>query len=252
VTPGPPLGLTEAVDAVRPGDTVWLGNFGVQLFAVGAELVRRRARDLHVVVASGGLLLDALIGAGVVAEVTFAHCWSAVGPAPAWHFRRAWQDGSDIRWHELPMGVLTAALAAAGNDVPFAPVRVHPDTGYLADGWSGGMLSSVDSPYGTATVVRALPVDIAFVHASLADPDGNCSFGAPSGDAVVAVRAARRVVVVAERVGTPADVLARGVDLLGMLVDTVVEVPGAAAPDGVPGHYPRDVGAYEAYVGRTA
>jgi glutaconate CoA-transferase, subunit A len=240
-------GLADVVGTVRPGDTVWLGNFGAQLFAVGDELIRAGVRDLHVVIASGGLLLDQLIGAGVVAEATFAHCWSAVGPSPTWHFRRAWQDGTDITWHELPMSVLSAALAAAAQGVPFAPVRVHPDTGYLADGWSGGMLARVESPFGAATVVRALPLDIAFVHASYADPDGNSSFGAPSGEAVVAAQAARRVVVVAEEIVSHAEVRERGLDLLGMLVDTVIEVPGAAAPDGVPGRYPRDVAAYEAY-----
>jgi glutaconate CoA-transferase, subunit A len=245
-------GLAEAVGVVEPGDTVWLGNFGAQLFAVGEELIRRRARDLHVVVASGGLLLDRLIGAGVVTEVTFAHCWSAVGPAPAWHFRRAWQNGAGIRWHELPMGVLAAALAAAAQGLPFAPVRVHPDTGYQAGEWSGGMLATADSPYGAATVVRALPVDVAFVHTSLADAAGNCSFGAPYGEAVVAAQAARRVVVVAEEVGSPSHVRAQGVDLLGMLVDMVVEAPGAAAPDGVPGRYPRDVEGYRSYVASGA
>ncbi|TDV57543.1 CoA-transferase [Actinophytocola oryzae] len=241
--------LADTVEALRPGDTVWLGNFGAQLFAVGEELVRQEKRDLHVVLASGGLLLDRLVGAGVVAEATFAHCWSAVGPAPAWHFRRAWQYGSDIRWHELPMGVLAAALSAAAQGLPFAPVRVHPDTGYLADGWSGGMLATVDSPFGSTTVVRALPLDVAFVHAAVADEHGDCSFGAPSGEAVAAAGAARRVVVVAERVDSPARV-----DLLGILVDTVVEVPGAVAPDGVPWLYDRDIAAYEAYAeqGRRA
>jgi glutaconate CoA-transferase, subunit A len=239
--------LADAVGTVRPGDTMWLGNFGAQLFAVGEELVRQEVRDLHVVVASGGLLLDRLIGAGVVAEVTFAHCWSAVGPAPTWHFRRAWQDGDDLRWHELPMGVLSAALSAAGQGVPFAPVRVHPDTGYVTDDWSGGMLATVESPFGPATVVRALPLDVAFVHAAVAAPNGDSAFGAPSGEAVVAAQAARRVVVVAERIGAPSQV-----DLLGMLVDTVVEAPFAAAPDGVPGLYDRDVAAYEAYTARRS
>ncbi|MFL6125952.1 CoA-transferase [Actinophytocola sp.] len=236
--------LAEAVESLRPGDTVWLGNFGAQLFAVGEELVRQGAAGLHVVIASGGLLLDRLIGAGVVAEVTFAHCWNAVGPAPTPHFRRAWQAGADIRWHELPMGVLAAALGAAAHGVPFVPVRVHPETGYRD--WAGGMLAEVASPFGPATVVRALPLDVAFVHASLADEAGNARIGAPPGEALVAAQAARRVVVVAEELGE-----VREVDLLGLLVDTVVVVPGAVAPDGVPGRYPRDVAAYQAY-GRGA
>ncbi|MBB4910894.1 CoA-transferase [Actinophytocola algeriensis] len=233
--------LAEAVATVSAGDTVWLGNFGTQLFAVGAELVRQEARGLHVVLASGGLLLDRLIGAGVVSEVTFAHCWNAVGPAPTRHFRRAWQDGVDIRWHELPMGVLAAALGAAAQGVPFAPVRVHPGTGYATGDWSGGMLATVSTPFGAATVVKALPVDIAFVHVDRADAVGNSVFSAPPGEAVVAAQAARRVVVVAEEPGLPAGVRA---DLPGLLVDTVVVSPGAAAPDGVPGRYPRDVAAY--------
>lgn len=238
--------LADAVAAVAPGDTVWLGNFGTQLFAVGEELVRQEAHDLHLVMASGGLLLDRLIGAGVVSEVTFAHCWNAVGPAPTWHFRRAWQDGSGIRWHELPMGVLAAALGAAAQGLPFAPVHVHPDTGYATDDWSGGMLAAVSTPFGGATVVRALPLDVAFVHVDRADADGNSVFSAPPGEAVAAAQAARRVVVVAEEAGLPDGVRA---DLPGLLVDTVVIAPGAAAPDGVPGRYPRDVAAY---TGETA
>ena len=236
--------LADAVAAVEPANTVWLGNFGAQLFAVGEELVRQRITGLHVVIASGGLLLDRLIGAGVVAEVTFAHCWNAVGPAPTPHFRRAWQEGADIRWHELPMGVLSAALGAAAHGVAFAPVQVHPDTGYRD--WAGGLLAEVDSPFGQATVVQALPLDVAFVHASLADAAGNCAIGAPAGEALTAAQAARRVVVVAEELGE-----VREADLLGLLVDTVVVVPGAVAPDGVPGRYPRDVAAYRAY-GRDA
>lgn len=238
--------LATAVGSVAPGDTVWLGNFGAQLFAVGEEFVRVGLRDLHVVIASGGLLLDRLIGAGVVTEVTFAHCWSAVGPAPAWHFRRAWQSGSGIRWHELTMGALSAGLWAAAQGVPFAPVRLSPDTGYRD--WSDGLISIVDSEFGPATVVRALPVDVAFVHASLADESGDCVFGAPCGEAVVAAQAARRVVVVAEEIVSRVD----DVDLPGVLVDTVVELPGAAAPDGVPGRYARDVAAYQEYVRGTA
>ncbi|KAA9157616.1 CoA-transferase [Amycolatopsis acidicola] len=229
--------LAAAVARVSPGDTVWLGNFGAQLFAVGEELIRQRARELHLVIGSGGLLLDRLIEAGVVAEATFAHCWSAVGPAPTRNFRRAWQHGSAITWHELPLGALSAALTAAARGVPFAPVPLHPETGYRD--WSGGMLAEAASPFGAATVVRALPLDFAFVHASVAAPNGATAIGYPAGEAFAAAQAARHVVVVAEELGPVATA-----DLPGLLVETVVVAPGSVAPDGVPGRYPRDVGAY--------
>jgi glutaconate CoA-transferase subunit A len=235
---------------VADGDCVWLGNFGSQLFAVGEELIRRRRRDLHVVAGSGGILLDQLIGAGVVGEVTFAHCWSAVGPHPAWRFRRTWESGSGVggpRFHEVSLGLLNAALGAAAAGVPFAAVDVPAPTGYATDDWSAGMLDEVQTRFGAATVVRALAPDVAFVHATLADRWGNAAVGTPLGDTLVAAQAARRVVVVAEELATTQAVVAAHVDLPGVLVDAVALAPGAVAPDGVPGRYERDVEAYAAY-----
>ena len=106
------------------------------------------------------------------------------------------------------------------------------------------MLGRASSAFGDATVVRALAPDVAFVHAERVDAWGNAALGAPAGDALVAVQAARQVVVVAEeRVeGLPAPV-----DIPGVLVDAAVVAPGAVAPDGVAGRYPRDVAAYAAY-----
>lgn len=70
--------------------------------------------------------------------------------------------------------------------------------------------------------------------------------GAPSGDAVPAVGAAGRTVVVAEEL---AEGVVEGAAIPGVLVDAVVECAGAVAPDGVAGRYPRDVAAYLAYPG---
>jgi glutaconate CoA-transferase subunit A len=233
---------------VGDGDCVWLGNFGSQLFAVAHELILQRRRDLHVVAGSGGIALDQLIGAGVAGEVTFAHCWSAVGPHPAWRFRRIWERGGGaIRFHEVSLGVLNAALGAAAAGVPFAAVAAAPHTGYVDDDWSAGMLEAVDTRFGSATVVRALAPDVAFVHAVLADQWGNAAMRTPLGDALVAAQAARRVVVVAEERAETETVVAARIDLPGILVDAVAVAPGAVAPDGVPDRYARDVEAYAAY-----
>jgi glutaconate CoA-transferase subunit A len=244
----PVLELGEAVARfVRAGSTVWLGNFGAQLFAVGEELIRQGLQNLHVVAPSGGLLLDRLLGAGVPAEVTFAHCWSPVGPAPAWAFRRAWEDGSDVRWHELPLGALNAALTAAAWAVPFLPVRLPAETGYLAADWSRGLLAEVETPFGRTPVVRALPLDVAFVGADVTDGWGNAVLGTPRGEAIVAAQAASTVVVVAEELRAPL----YDADVPGVLVDAVVVAPGAVRPDGVPGRYQRAVDGYAALVARS-
>jgi glutaconate CoA-transferase subunit A len=242
------LAVAVAVERfVMDGSTVWIGNFGAQLFAVGDEIVRQHPADLHLVMGSGGLLLDRLVAAGVAAEVTYGHCWSPVGPAPAWAFRRAWEQGSTIRWHELSLGVLGAALTAAAWGVPFLPVQVAEGTGYRMQDWAGGMLDEVDSAFGRTTVVRALPLDVAFVYADAADRWGNAALRTPRGEALAAAQAARSVVVVAEELVERSE-LDGDIDLPGVLVDAVVTTPGAVHPDGALGRYQRDVEAYEQMV----
>jgi glutaconate CoA-transferase subunit A len=239
--------LEDAVAAtVADGDCVWLGNFGAQLFAVGAELIRQGRRDLHVVIGSGGLLLDRLLAAGVAAEVTFTHCWSPVGPRPTRAFRAAWEGERSVRFHELSLGALNAALEAGAAGVPFAPVALDPGTGYLD--WTPSMLARVESPFGEATVVRALRPDVAFVHGLRADAGGNVEIGAPAGEAPAAVAAAKRTVAVVEQLDDP-PAASPGAALPAVLVDHLVEHPGAVAPDGVAGLYARDVAAYEEYAG---
>jgi glutaconate CoA-transferase, subunit A len=258
-----PSSLEDAVaSTVGDGDCVWIGNFGTQLFAVAEELIRQRRRDLHVVIGSGGILLDRLLAEGVAAEVTFTHCWSPVGPRPTRAFRAAWEEGSEVRFHELPLGALVAALEAGAAGVPFAPVALDPDTGYPE--WTPEMIGTAVSPFGEALVVRALRPDVAFVHGRCADRDGNVQIGTPAGEAPPAVAAARRTVAVVEQISDPPSTSSHfaadsagycehtGVVLPSILIDLVVQHPGAAAPDGVPGLYERDVAAYAAYAGASA
>jgi glutaconate CoA-transferase subunit A len=241
--------LEDAVaSTVADGDCVWIGNFGTQLFAVAEELIRQRRRGLHVVVGSGGILLDRLLAEGVAAEVTFTHCWSPVGPRPTRAFRAAWERESEVRFHELPLGALVAALEAGALGVPFAAVALDPGTGY--PDWTPEMIGTAASPFGESLVVRALRPDIAFVHGRAADREGNIEIGSPAGEAPAAVAAAKRSVAVVEQVAEPPG--RPGPTLPSVLIDLVVEHPGAAAPDGFPGLYERDVAAYESYAGAGA
>jgi glutaconate CoA-transferase subunit A len=243
------LSLADAVRRhVRPGARVYLGNFGAQLFSVGHEIIRQGCRDLDVVIASGGLLMDQLLGAGVLRSATYAHCWSPVGPAPAYNFRRAAESGeSPVVLHELSLGLLTAALTAGAWGVPFMPVPDLPGTGYVDEDWPSGLLDTASCAFGTARVVRAEVPDVAFVHVDLADPAGNAVVRGPLGEAVVAAQAARTAVVVTEELTSNAVVRAEGITLPGLLVSAVVHAPAAVAPDGALGRYDRDVAAYERY-----
>jgi len=82
---------------------------------------------------------------------------------------------------------------------------------------------------------------VAFVHTAIVDEYGNARLGAPAGEATLAAQAAGRTILVAEQVVPE---LTNEITIPGVLVDAVVESPGAVAPDGVIGLYPRDVEAY--------
>ena len=241
--------LHDAVVAhVRDGDTVYVGNFGAQLFSVAHELIRQRRRRLHLVVASGGILMDQLLGAGVLSAATFGHCWGPVGPAPAHVFRRLAESGQpQCTFHEVTLGMLSAGLTAAAWGVPFMPVGAVDDTGYVTDDWSGGLVDQAVCRFGTTTVVRAIQPDIAFVHVDQADEAGNGVIRGPLGEALVAAQAARRVVVVAEEIVSTDTVCRIGITVPEVLVSAVVHQPGAVAPDGALGRYDRDVAAYRSY-----
>jgi glutaconate CoA-transferase subunit A len=237
---------------VRPGSVVYIGNFGAQLFAVGHELIRQRLDGLHAVVASGGLLLDQLIGAGCVKVASFAHCWSPIGPEPAWNFRRTAEQGRAPEMHELSLGMLSAALQAAAWSVPFMPVPASPATGYMTDDWPAGVVTRAETEFGASYIVRALAPDVAFVHADAVDPLGNAVILGPLGEAVLACQAARTVVVVAEELKSTDALRATPACIPGALVSSVVIHPGAVKPDGTAGRYPRDTAAYQDYTHRSA
>ena len=241
---------TVVRDVVPNGTEVYLGNFGTQLFAVGHEFIRAGRRNLHVVCSSGGILLDQLIGAGCVAAATFCHCWNPVGPAPASCFRRVLEaGGSAERFRELSIGWLTAALTAGAWNVPFLPVPELPGTGYQEDDWADGAAAVIATPFGAATIVEAITPDVAFVHADAVTRGGDALIRTPRGETPVAALAAERVVVVAEELveDAAARTCPTEVAIPGVVVEAIVISPGSAYPDGVPGRYPRDVAAYEAY-----
>lgn len=245
----PVIDLSEAVQRyVRPGARVYLGNFGSQLFSVGHEMIRAGSHDIDAVIASGGILMDQLLGAGVLRSATFGHCWSPVGPAPAYNFRRAAESGdTTVALHEMSLGLLTAALTAGAWGLPFMPVPALTGTGYLDEDWSSGHLETVTCGFGTAHVVRREAPDVAFVHVDRADDQGNGIIEGPTGEAVVAAQASEHVVLIAEELVTDGSLREHGFNLPGVLVNAVVHQPGAVAPDGALGRYDRDVATYEEY-----
>jgi glutaconate CoA-transferase subunit A len=235
--------LERVVSDVPEDSTIYLGNFGAQLFSVGHELIAQGRSGLRVIAPSGGILVDQLIGAGTTDAIVVSHCWNPIGPAPTRNFVREVSAGR-IHVTELSFGAITSALIAAAWRVPFMPTSDLSETAYVAEDRSGGLLAVAECRLGHVPVVAAIRPDIAFIHVDQATVDGDAMLAQPAADALAAAQAAQRVVLIAERI---VDRLPRPADIAGLVVHSVVEHPGAVWPDGAAGHYERDVTAYIEY-----
>ncbi len=101
--------------------------------------------------------------------------------------------------------------------------------------------------------VRALTPDVTIVHVQRADREGNAHCWGNFGVMIEGVRAAKRVIVVAEEIVEP-EVIASDPNrtvIPGFLVNAVVECPYGAHPSPVQGYYKRDDAFFRQYHEQT-
>jgi glutaconate CoA-transferase subunit A len=144
---------------------------------------------------------------------------------------------------------LVAGLRAASYGVPFQPVGgVHGSDLAKLNGWQ-----TVRDPYGSGKDVYVIPAiapDIAVIHAAEVDEEGNARvYGSPFWDHPL-TRAAKRVLVTAERL-VATDVLRAQPELTlvpGFMVEAVAIVPHGGWPGSMHPYYEIDYPAVEAYM----
>lgn len=196
MTAAPPAQL---LGNISDGALIGIGGAGLQRkpMSLVRALAASGASDLRVVSYLGSVDVDYLIASGVVAEVHSAGVsLDGFGLAPA--FRAARQAGT-IRFVEWSEGSLAAALHAASLGLPSVGavtdprsdvVRVNPHLTVAAD------------PFTSADVVfaEALALDLALIHLSGVDDEGNGYVAGDTGADDLLVRAASRVVATADTV----------------------------------------------------
>lgn len=248
--------LGEAVDLISDGEDVYLGGFGYnQPFAVAHELIRRDVGDLRVVRASGDILLDQLVGAGLVRETVTSHCWNAIGPTPTHAFRRAVEDGDPrpLAVEEFGLGDLLLRFLAGARRLPFVPAGPAPGTGQFEHRVHEEKYTAVEVDGESHHVLRPLNPTVGVVHVHRADERGNAELRGPKAELRHAALACETLVVTAEEV-VPAGTLRETPELTTLPefhVDHIVEIPGGSHPSGVVGRYERDV-PYLQYYGEAA
>jgi glutaconate CoA-transferase, subunit A len=257
------LPMREAIaEFVPDGASVALGLQMEQMipFAAGQEMARQKKRRLTLVGPISDILFDQLIAAGCV-ERAIAAWVGNVMMGSAYNFRRAAEQGS-LKVINMTNFTVALALQAGAMGVPFLPTWtalgsdvaqgndffaeiespfVNDTAGEPSTGW-GGQGHGPLAERVKLHAVRALSPDVAIVHLQRADCDGNAHCWGNFGVMIEGVRAAKRVIVVAEEI-VEADVIASDPNrtvIPGFLVDAVVECRYGAHPSPVQGYYKRD------------
>lgn len=239
----------EVVACLEDGMTIGIGGWGSRRkpMSLVRAILRSPLRDLTVV-SFGGPDVGMLCAAGKVRHVVFPFVsLDTIALEP--HFRRARQSGA-VGATEMDEGMLLLGLQAAAWRVPFLPTRVGLGSD-VRRVWPE--LRTVRSPYPEAgqdsgeelLAVPALHLDAALVHVNRCDARGNGQIlGTDPYFDDLYLEAARQRFVSCEEI-VPTEALTDGHPVQSLrvnrlMVDAVVEAPGAAHPTECVPDYPRD------------
>ncbi|GAA1900166.1 CoA transferase subunit A [Streptantibioticus ferralitis] len=247
----------EAVSRVEDGMTVGIGGWGSRRkpMALVRALLRSPVKDLTVV-SYGGPDVGLLCAAGKIRKVVYGFVSLDSIPLEP-HFRAAREAGA-VEALELDEGMFLAGLRAAALRLPFMPVRggIGSDVRRNAP-----FLRTVADPYGSGDEVMAAPpleLDVALVHANLADARGNAALTGPDQffDDLFCL-AARTAYVSAERLVPTADLRQEAGCLHSLVIHRhlttgVIEAPRGAHFTECPPEYGRDEAFQQAYARAAA
>jgi glutaconate CoA-transferase, subunit A len=236
------LSLEEALAPIVDGCVLAVPRevTGAPMAATRA-LIRRGVRRLHLVaVPTSSLQADLLIGAGCVETLeTSAVSLGEFGLAP--RFTAAIIAGA-VKMKDATCPALHAALQAAEKGTPFMSLRglIGSDILKARPDWK-----VIDNPFGhndPIVLVPALKPDVAFIHAPMADSNGNVWIGRQRELATMAHAAAKTVVTVEKifdgnLLSDP--VLAAGT-LPGFYIETIAVAANGCWPLSLPDYYPAD------------
>ena len=264
------VSMREAIAELAPdGVSVALGLQMEQMipFAAGHEIIRQKKRGLTLIGPISDILFDQVIAAGC-AERVIAAWVGNVMMGSAYNFRRGVEQGS-LKAVNLTNFSLALALQAAAMGVPFLPTRTALGSDVARD---NDFFAEIESPFADTQIsesaarpggrgrpplrehaklhaVKALSPDLTVVHVQRADRDGNAHCWGNFGVLIEGVRAAKRVLVVAEEI-VDADVISSDPNrtvIPGFLVNAVVECRYGAHPSPVQGYYGRDNAFFRQY-----
>ncbi len=248
------LSMHDAIaEFVPDGSSVAVGLQLEQMipFAAGHEIIRQKRRELRLIGPISDCLFDQLIGAGCVKDVVAAWVGNVM-MGQAYNFRRAVEAG-EVRVFNMTNFTIALGLQAGAMGLPFLPTRTAMGSDVPKGNHFFYQIISPFEPKEMLLAVRAIVPDVTIVHVQRADEEGNAHCWGNFGVMLEAVRAARKVIVIAEEIVSP-EIIASDPNrtmIPGFLVSAVVREPFGAHPSPVQGYYSRDNDFFRQYHAET-
>jgi glutaconate CoA-transferase subunit A len=220
-------------------------------FAAGHEIIRQQKRGLTLIGPISDILFDQLIGSGCVEKIIAAWVGNVM-MGSAYNFRRGLEQNG-LKVFNLSNFAVALALQAGAMGVPFLPTKTALGTDTAKGNHFFYQIFSPFEPKESLWAVRALNPDVTIVHVQRADSEGNAHCWGNFGVMIEGVRAAKRVILVAEEIVAP-EVIASDPNrtvIPGFLVNAVVECAFGAHPSPVQGYYSRDNDFFREYHEQT-
>lgn len=238
--------LPEAAASVQDGAALTFSGFGHagHPLAFVRELIRQGQRDLALHAIAECWPAEFLVASGRVSRINMSNLmFEGLGRCRA--ISRAIEQG-DVVVDDHSHLALSLRLMAAAWDVPFLPVRSMAGTDLEAvQTGDRPKYARLASPFdaGDVGVVSALRPDLAVIHVNEADEQGNGVIRGAISVVDAQVRAARRVIVTAERIVPSGTIVAenQAVAVPGIFVAAVVHTPYGSHPGGMYAEYDEDL-----------
>src|SRR5881394_3889616 len=246
--------LQSAIAEFVPnGSSVAMGLQMEQMipFAAGHEIIRQGKRDLRLIGPISDILFDQIIGAGCVKDIVAAWVGNVM-MGSAYNFRRA-VENEEIKVFNMTNFSIALGLQAGAMGVPFLPTRTAMGSDVPKGNHFYYQIISPFEPKETLLAVRAIVPDVTIVHVQRSDAEGNAHCWGNFGVMLEGIRAAKRVVVVAEEIAEP-ELIASDPNrtvIPGFMVSAVIHCPYGAHPSPVQGYHNRDNAFFRQYHQQT-
>lgn len=239
------ISMSDAVVQIEDGHNLTFSGFAHSLapIALVHEIIRQGKKELELTSMGECWAADLLSGAGCLKRVRLSN-YMFEGFGRCMNFSRAVQDGV-VQAEDYSHFGITSRFMAGALGLSYLPTKVMAGTDILNRiTFDHDKYKISECPFTgeSYVLVRAVHPDIAFIHASRADEQGNVQLFGSSSIIDEQARSAKKVIVTVEEI-VDSEEIARLPELTvipGFLVHAVVEAPFGAHPAGMYRYYNYD------------